>query len=67
MGHVVAQISDETGQQFVGKSSSTDVIEALAKAYLSAVNQWVVRSGEKHTDKQGLRHSEAKDDLPLAL
>ena len=67
MGHVVAQISDETGQQFVGKSSSTDVIEALAKAYLSAVNQWVVRSGEKHTDKQGLRHSEAKDDHPLAL
>lgn len=43
MGHVVAQISDETGHQFVGKSSSTDVIEALAKAYLSAVNQWVLR------------------------
>jgi 2-isopropylmalate synthase len=66
MGHVVAQLSDETGHQFVGKASSTDVVEALAKAYLSAVNQWVVRGGEKHLVKQGRRHSQADDDLPAA-
>jgi len=66
MGHVVAQISDETGQQFVGRSSSTDVIEALAKAYLSAVNQWVARGGEKQTVEQGRPHLPAEEDLPEA-
>jgi 2-isopropylmalate synthase len=65
MGHVVAQISDQAGREFVGKASSTDVVEALAKAYLSAVNQWVVRGEAEHTEKPAGRRSQAEEDLPV--
>lgn len=38
LGEALVKISDESGNLFVGRASSTDVIEASAKAYLRAIS-----------------------------
>lgn len=38
------------GQEAIGKASSTDIVEASAKAYLNAINRLLVR--EAHSDQQ---------------
>jgi len=40
LGEVVVRIRDN-GNQYIGRGTSTDVIEASARAYLQAVNRMV--------------------------
>jgi hypothetical protein len=38
---------------FSGGASSTDIIEAAIKAYLSAINRWVAAEEKTKTGKKG--------------
>ena len=43
------------GQEALGKASSTDIVEASAKAYLNAINRLLVRESRNASDGQGSR------------
>jgi 2-isopropylmalate synthase len=43
LGEVTVRISDRGGQTYTGRGSSMDIIEASAKAYVSALNKAVFR------------------------
>ena len=45
LGEVTVRVSDRAGQVYTGRGSSMDIIEASAKAYLSALNKLVFRVG----------------------
>jgi 2-isopropylmalate synthase len=51
LGEVTVRISDKSGQVFTGRGSSTDIIEASAKAYLQAVNKLAFRQMAKKETK----------------
>jgi 2-isopropylmalate synthase len=48
LGEVTVKVDFNGGKPVAGKGSSTDVIEASARAYLNAVNRFLVQAaGEK--------------------
>jgi len=51
LGEVTVRIESETGRVFLGRGSSTDIIEASAKAYMQAINKLVYHLADrpKHT------------------
>ena len=49
MGEVLVQIECE-GSSFVGRSASTDIVEASAKAYLNAVNRAIYNQSKSEVD-----------------
>jgi len=51
MGEVLLQI-ESNGIYYVGKATSTDVVEASAKAYLKAVNRAISNGEKEHADKK---------------
>jgi 2-isopropylmalate synthase len=50
------------GTIFAGGASSTDIIEAAIKAYLSAINRWV--AAEKKGGKKGKGAKRATKAMP---
>lgn len=46
LGEAMVKISDESGNIFVGRATSTDIIEASAKAYIRAINNLMSKKGE---------------------
>uniref|UniRef100_A0A7C3RLJ4 2-isopropylmalate synthase n=1 Tax=Dictyoglomus thermophilum TaxID=14 RepID=A0A7C3RLJ4_DICTH len=46
LGEAVVKISDKDGNFYVGRASSTDIVEASAKAYLRAINQMIMFRGK---------------------
>jgi 2-isopropylmalate synthase len=46
LGEAVVKISDKDGNYYIGRASSTDIVEASAKAYLRAINQMIMFRGK---------------------
>ena len=45
MGEATVSVKNDKGRLFIGRGSSTDIIEASAKAYLDAINRMVAAAG----------------------
>jgi hypothetical protein len=52
------------GTIFSGGASSTDIIEAAIKAYLSAINRWVAAGGKTKPGKKGAKKKDAMAPIP---
>ena len=44
IGEVIVKVEDENGSNFVGRGSSTDIIDAAARAYMQALNRLATRA-----------------------
>ena len=51
LGEVTVRI-DHNGVKMIGRGTSTDIIEASAKAYLSAVNRVLAAAEQKKSGKK---------------
>jgi 2-isopropylmalate synthase len=73
LGEVMVSIEID-GQTIIGRGTSTDVIEASAKAYLNAINRAVgrkappakeVKEGVRESNRAWLKHSSTKSGAPI--